>query len=231
MKNSIAKTNLAFHLESGSLEFIKWIALISMTIDHANRFFLNGANSAFYCLGRLAMPLFAFTLSYSLAHIPVSNSEKYGQILKRLLIYGLIAIPPFMVMKRQMHLYPFNIMFLLALSTASIYFLKTAGLNRIFAFFILLIGGFYVEYQWIGILFAIAAWYFCERPSLISSMFLALAYILLDDLNHNHWALLSLIVIFLASQIHFKVPRIKHFFYLYYPLHLYILLFLSFLLV
>ncbi|WP_172838976.1 TraX family protein [Legionella micdadei] len=46
---------------------MKWIALVSMTIDHINRFFYASSIQTLYCIGRLAMPLFAFIFAYNLA--------------------------------------------------------------------------------------------------------------------------------------------------------------------
>ena len=39
-------------------------------------------------------------------------------------------------------------------------------------------------------------------------------------INPNMWALASLPVIFVATRVELRLPRLRHVFYVYYPLHL-----------
>ncbi len=210
------------------MEAVKWLALVSMTIDHANRFFFKATLDPAYCFGRLAMPLFAFILAYNLAQPGVKLSGVYSKVLLRLIIFGFLATPGYIAMRHLEHLLPLNIMFMLAAAVAIFYHIDEGGAaNRFAALFIFLIGGLLVEYDWVGIIFCLTCWFFCRKPSLLTAFAWFIAYLLLDKINGNHWALLSLLVIYLATKNEVKIPRIRYLFYIYYPLHLTLFYFLA----
>ncbi len=210
------------------MEAVKWLALLSMTIDHINRFFFNTEIYPAYCAGRLAMPLFAFILAYNLAKPEVGSSGLYTKVLQRLLFFGLIATPGYMAMRQLEQPFPLNIMFLLAAAVGIFYFLdKEDKSHQLIALFIFLIGGFFVEYDWVGILFCVTAWSYCRKPTLLTLSGWLIAFLLLDFINNNHWASISLPVIWFATKIDLKIPRIRYLFYIYYPLHLSILYLLT----
>ena len=85
---------------SGSM--LKWIALLSMLIDHTAVVFMYGSaaagrqafSSALYyalrCVGRLAFPIYAFLLAEGFYH--TSSVKKY---LLRLLLFGMFSEIPF----------------------------------------------------------------------------------------------------------------------------------------
>ncbi|MBA3536225.1 MAG: conjugal transfer protein TraX [Tatlockia sp.] len=203
------------------MEAVKWLALLSMTIDHINRFFFNASNYPAYCAGRLAMPLFAFILAYNLAQPETLSRGLYSKVLLRLLIFGLLATPGYIAMRHLPQLYPLNIMFMLGTAVAVFYYYEQQdSANRIIALFIFLIGGFFVEYDWVGIIFCFASWSYCRKASLLTLLGWFVAYLLLDIINNNHWALLSIAIIYFATIIDVKIPRIRYLFYIYYPLHL-----------
>ena len=55
-------------LNDGQLEALKWLALVSMLVDHFGRYaFGLGTDSWAFAIGRLAFPLFAFVLASNLA--------------------------------------------------------------------------------------------------------------------------------------------------------------------
>lgn len=206
---------------SGTMEAVKWLALLSMTIDHVNRFFFNSTIYPAYCAGRLAMPLFAFILAYNLAQPGTLSRGVYSRVLGRLIIFGALATPGYMAMRHLQHLYPLNIMFSLAASMAALFFYEQGGKShKTISLFIILIAGLFVEYDWVGIIFCVTAWCYCRKPSLLALISWLLAYLLLIKLNNNAWALLAIPIILLATEIELKVPRIRYLFYIYYPLHL-----------
>jgi hypothetical protein len=215
-------------ITSGTMEAVKWLALLSMTIDHINRFFFNASVYPAYCAGRLSMPLFAFILAYNFAQPEALSRGLYPKVLLRLLLFGLLATPGYIAMRHLQQLYPLNIMFMLGVAVAVFYYFEQQDrINRFIALFIFLICGFFVEYDWVGIIFCFAAWSYCRKPSLLTLVGWCVAYLLLDKINNNHWALLSLGVIYLATKIDVKIPRIRYLFYIYYPLHLSILYLLT----
>lgn len=208
-------------ITSGTMEAVKWLALLSMTLDHFNRFFFNASVYPLYCAGRLAMPLFAFILAYNFAQPENLSRNLHGKVLLRLLIFGLLATPGYIAMRHLESFLPLNIMFLLALAVTTFYcFEQEEHFYRLIALLIFLIGGFFVEYDWVGLIFCFTAWTYCRKPTLLSLLAWLIAYLLLDKINENHWALLSLVIIFIATRIDIKIRRIRYLFYVYYPLHL-----------
>lgn len=212
---------IPFTISSGSIELIKWIAMFSMTIDHANRFFYNSSLYAAYCFGRLAMPLFAFIFAYNLVYQNKQVNTLYFTYCKRLLIFGFLATPGYIVMRHLHSVWPLNIMFMFFCSAIILYFYyEKNSLGRLAAIFIFLIAGLFVEYSWIGLLFCVSSYFFCRTHSVRGMMGVLFAYWLLDLLNGNNWALVSIIIIALATQINLSIPRIPYLFYIYYPAHL-----------
>ena len=50
----------------GTLEALKWLALVLMALDHTNKFLFKEKLPVLFEMGRLAMPTFAFVLAYNL---------------------------------------------------------------------------------------------------------------------------------------------------------------------
>jgi hypothetical protein len=73
-------------LTSGQLEALKWVALITMVVDHYGFLF---AHPEFRLLGRWAFPIFALLIGY---HAIFHSSDRKAYI-KRLLILGLVSQP------------------------------------------------------------------------------------------------------------------------------------------
>ncbi len=56
-------------LANGTVELLKWLALLFMTLDHFNKYVYNGTIPYLFEIGRLAMPLFSFAFAYNLKKI------------------------------------------------------------------------------------------------------------------------------------------------------------------
>jgi len=54
-------------VSDGTLEALKWLALLLMVADHTNKYLLHDASHTLFNAGRIAMPLFVFVLAYNLA--------------------------------------------------------------------------------------------------------------------------------------------------------------------
>lgn len=212
-----------FKITDGTLEGLKWLALVSMTVDHANRFFLAGSSYSAYCFGRLAMPLFAFILAFNLARPQAWARGLYKQTLGRLAIFGFLAMPAYNAMKGIHSWWPLNIMFTLWLATACLFFIEKRGVfNLIAAALLFFFCGPLVEYNWPGLGFCLSAWAFCKKPSIITFATLVIFCLLLKSVNYNNWALAALPLIFMGTQLNLQVPRIRYLFYIYYPGHLWL---------
>ena len=83
-----------------------------------------------------------------------------------------------------------------------------------------LVGGSSVEYWWPAVAFGLAVWSYTRRPSWAAAAVAVLACAALWFINRNLWALAALPVLFLASRVDVRVPRLRWAFYAYYPLHL-----------
>jgi hypothetical protein len=208
-------------IDGGSLEALKWIAAVSMTIDHFNRFFFEAKMYEAYCIGRLAMPLFAFIFAYNLARPRKFAQGAYFKSFKRLILFGILATPAYMAMRHLAQPWPLNIMFMLLAAAICFYCYETNEVRYfLLGFFVFFIGGILVEYSWSGLLFCLSAWFFCRNSTPLSLIVFLLSYALIDSLNGNHWSLLSLPLIFSATQFNIRLPHIPYFFYIFYPAHL-----------
>jgi hypothetical protein len=208
-------------LSSGSIEALKWLALILMTLDHVNTFLYNGRFPALFKLGRIAMPVFGFVLACNLARRYALETGVYERTMQRLALFGLLATPVFVALVGWL---PLNIMFTLLLAAAVLYLLEKDGRWRVIAALVLLAGGgALVEFQWFGVLYCVAAWLYCKRPTWFRLSIWIASAASLHAINHNPWALAALPLIFAVPRLHLRMPRLRHVFYVYYPAHLAVL--------
>jgi hypothetical protein len=209
-------------ISDGTAEALKWLALLLMTLDHVNKYLLHGAVAPLFCAGRLVLPLFAFLLAAQLARQAVWPDPVHARVLRRLAAAGLVTSVPFMGLGGlAWGWYPLNVMATLACGTGIVWLLDLGGQGRVtLAFVVFVVGGALVEFWWPGIAVFVAAWWFARRPGLPSAVggFLALASLVV--VNGNGWALLSAPLLAVASTVGLKLPRARHLFYAYYPLHL-----------
>lgn len=82
-------------IPNGTVEALKWLALLLMTGDHINKYLFNGTMPLLFNAGRLALPLFAFVLAYNLARPGTLERGVYVRAMKRLALFGLLATPSF----------------------------------------------------------------------------------------------------------------------------------------
>jgi hypothetical protein len=228
-----------FVIFDGTLECLKWLALIVMTIVHIDKYLYHQSLPGVLELGRFVSPLFCFVLAYNLARPDTLKSGRYLRTLKRLAFFGLIASLFIIPLSGQLKgcfpssgllkgAYPLNIMFLLLLATGIFYLIDTGGRLRTFAAICLFVfGGLFVEYWWFGIAFCFCAWLYCKSPSVLRLACWITAAASLYVVNRNYWAMAAIPIIFLAPRIQLDIPRIKYAFYIYYPAHLAVILAVS----
>nr|WP_298249250.1 TraX family protein [uncultured Halomonas sp.] len=102
----------------------QWLALITMTIDHLSRYAapdscdLGWASSS---LGRIALPLFAAMVAWH----GLFNTRNPLRYARRILMIGLVAQLPYMLMPRSSDALILNICFTLSLGLAGGTWLKT----------------------------------------------------------------------------------------------------------
>jgi hypothetical protein len=220
------------YISNGSVELLKWIGLILMTVDHANTFIFKGKYTLLFEAGRAVMPLFAFVLAYNLAR-PTLTVGVHKRIMQRLLIYGLCAMPFFIVINPNIlgGWYPLNIMFTLLVSTACVFLMEKGGKANLLLFIVvLLFGGALVEYWYPAILFTVCSWQYCRSGKKQWLLAMLLMMFPIAVVNGSMSGAFALLLILIMSKIDVQLPKFKLFFYDYYPAHLAALLLVSFLL-
>lgn len=219
------------HISNGGIELLKWIGLFLMTLDHTNTFLLNGKYPLLFEAGRVVMPLFAFVLAYNLARTP-KNEDVYKRVMQRLLMYGVIATPFFIAIHStatsSISWFPLNILLALLVSTAGIYYIEKGSVAAFMAVFVL--GGSFVEFLHPAILFTVFSWQYCQSGKKQWLLFMLLMMFPIGLINMSMSGTFSLLLIFLVSKVDMTIPRAKNFFYAFYPAHLSMLYFASFLL-
>jgi TraX protein len=212
-------------IADGTLEALKWIALLLMTGDHVNKYLLNGTSPALFAAGRIAMPLFVFVLAVNLARPEMLARGAYLRTMQRLAVFGVLAIPAFLTLGGPSATwFPLNILFTLLAITASLYLIEqgTARSNTAAAL-VFLIAGSNVEFWWLALALGLAVWHYCKQPSWTPIAFVLTSLSGLWFINGNLWALAAVPVVIASYFIRMDVPRLRWFFYGYYPLHLFAL--------
>lgn len=212
-------------VSDGTVEALKWLALLLMTVDHVNKFLFNGTNDAAFAAGRIALPLFFFSLAYNLARHRALERGAYRRTITRLAVFGVLAMPAFVVLGGlQTAWRPLNIMFALLALTATIYLVdrRTVG-SYAAAAVVFLAGGAAVEYWWPVLAFGLAVWWYCKQPSAMPLVLALTALACLWFINSNLWVFAAVPVIVAASLVDLRMPRLRWVFYAYYPLHLFAL--------
>lgn len=208
----------SLHIPDGTLEALKWAALVSMLLDHVNKYLLHGQWPSLYMLGRLAMPLFAFGLMYRLAQPEAGNGGRAGRVMRRLALFGALATPPFV------HLvgwWPANVLFMLLVATAVVWLHgQHTRATRLLAVAAFVLGGAFVEFWWFGLAFCLTAWAYCRRPSLARALACVLATLGLAVVNRNFGALAALPLLWMAPRVACRLGRRPWLFYVFYPAHL-----------
>ena len=208
-------------LSDGSIEVLKWLGLVLMTLDHVNKHLLHSSVPALFDLGRTVMPIFAIVLAYNLARPGTLENGVYQRVMKRLAIAGALATPPFVALGGLgWGWWPLNIMAALLAATCAMYLWERGAWRRALAIALFAFGGALVEFWWPALAIAVGAWSYFRRPNWPALLFALAGLVALYDINKNVWALAVLPLIVLASRIDLRVPRARWVFYAFYPLHL-----------
>lgn len=209
-------------IADGTLEALKWLALALMLLDHVNTFLYDRTLPGAYQAGRWVAPVFAFVLAYNLARPGALARGVHGRVMRRLLLYGLLATPPFMTLVGNW--WPLNILFLLLAGTLVIYGLDRGGAGGLtLAGTALIAGGLLAEYFYPGVAMIVTAWAWCREPNRRHFAAWVLAVASLWLLNYNFWALTAVPTVLLATRIDLRLPRVRWVFYAFYPAHLAVL--------
>lgn len=234
MKTNLASPKKQLSLHILTSESLKWIALITMLIDHIGAVILEmGVISAFSYdtsilllkidfvlrqIGRISFPIFCFLLVEGFFH--TSNKRKYAL---RLFLFACISEIPFDLCLNK-HILEFsyqNVLFTLLFGFLTIWAMdilkqKNAILSIFPAIFGILASSFFqTDYDWKGIVIILVFYLFYTYP-VEKTVIGCLA------LSWEPTACFALIPINLYNHQRGK-RRLKYFFYFFYPAHLLIL--------
>ncbi len=210
-------------LQDGSVEALKWFALVFMTGDHINKYLFNGTLPVLFEAGRIALPLFVCVMAYNLARPGSMEKGAHWRTIKRLAVFGIIATPAFVALGcLKAGWWPLNVMFTLLISASAICLFEQGKFGA--GVLTASLGGSFVEFWWPSIALCIAMHAYFKRPTWLALAAGILCCAFLCSINGNLWAFCAAPLFLAASRFDFRVPRLKWLFYAYYPLHLVVLL-------
>ena len=200
-----------------------------MFLDHYH--YIVGGSEILNVIGRIAFPIFAFTLNEGYVH--TRSLKKY---LLRLFIFAVSIQMPSILFGYD---YPMNIFFTLFLGLLSIYIFNLKKMNVILkiiliGFILFLSQKFKLDYGIYGILVIINFNIFRNNKFKILMNFLVLNIYnvifpkVFDLPDTQLFSLISLVLIFMYNGE--KGRSMKYFFYLFYPIHFFILEVIKFIL-
>ena len=223
------KTYRSLVICDGTIEGLKWLALILMALDHVNKYLYAEGLPVIFSLGRIVLPLFGFVLAYNLARPDALSRGVHRRMMCRLALAGAAATPAFVILNSffvVVHAWwPLNVLFMLLLVVLITYLIDRGGaLRYTVAIVAFLLAGAVVEYLWWGILCCLGAWLFCREASPTRLLLWFIGTLALTAVNLNAWALAAIPVVLMASKLNLPIRRHHWAFYVFYPAHLYVLL-------
>ena len=221
-ENGTAKSSGPLHIDNGTLEALKWLALVLMTGDHMNKYVFADSLPGLFELGRLAMPLFMLVLAYNLARPDAFQAGVHRRVGMRLVTFGVLATLPYIAITGVLGgWWPLNMLFTMLLLTLICWLIDHGTpVYSLLAVVAFSLGGSLVEYWWPGLLLGLACWGYCKQASSFRLILVFVAAGALWPVNHNYWAMAFLPFLLLAPRVRLTCPRNLHLFYVYYPAHL-----------
>ncbi len=200
---------------------LKWIAIITMTIDHVGAV-LFPQMIWLRMIGRLAFPIFCFLIVEGCKH--THNMKAY---MGRLLLFAVLSeIPYNLALEGRMIAAPgVNVFFTLFLGVATIYVLiKCENSWQRIAVICIIVGamellGIQFDYGAGGVILIVGLYYYGEKLGTMLGVLLLVNVLLFGGIQTL--AVLAILPISLYNGT--RGFPMKHFFYVYYPFHFLVL--------
>jgi hypothetical protein len=202
---------------SGSIESLKWLALIVMLGEHWMRYVVGELPPWVYACGRVVFPLFVLSFALGLRAAP---SPKLRAVLVRMLAWAVIAQATLQFVdgpERQL-----NVLFSFALGLAAAWgfeqarspFLLALGLTGI------AVAAIWCEFGPVGVALTAATIALARADDTPAAGWVIVAGLLaaLVVPNGNYWALAAVPVAWVVWRFGIRVPRIRGAFYWAYAL-------------
>jgi hypothetical protein len=204
---------MTIKLSTGSIEFLKWLALPLMFGDHINLALFDRQLPALSEMSRIVFPIYAFLLAYNLARPGVD----LPRVIARLMLMATIA-QPFHVLAFPYGVLPLNVLYTFAAAAGIMHLIEKRQAAA--AIVVWLVAGVLVDYAFIGVGLTLACWFYFRQPRLarVGAALVFLSALCL--LNGNPWALAAIPVIALAAAGQWRLERSPWTFYAAYPAHL-----------
>lgn len=207
---------MTVRLSTGTIEFLKWLALPLMFGDHINLALFDRQLPALSEMARIVFPIYAFLLAYNTARPGVDLLR----VATRLGIVAVIA-QPFHVIAFPYGPLPLNVLFTFAAAVLIMWLIQQRSLLGVLL--VWAVAGVFVDYGFMGVGLVLACWFYFREPRpgrlVAPAAFLLTLYLV----NGNLWALLAIPVIAFASMGHWRLERHPWAFYVIYPVHLVVL--------
>ncbi len=199
---------------------LKWIAIITMLIDHTGAILYGDNSGIFRMIGRIAFPIFCFLLVEGFFH-----TKDVHRYMLRLALFALVSeIPYELAFYRRIFIPVQNVFFTLLIGMTLMYVLeKNKNIALQAAYVLLAMWGAYMlrtDYGYRGILLIVIFYYFYKHRA--AAVTLAAGWNFLYGLGAvQNWGVLA--SPFLALYNGERGPKMRYFFYVFYPAHLLIL--------
>lgn len=217
---------------------LKIIACFTMSIDHIGLVFFP-TDSIFRIIGRIAMPIFAFQTGIGFKY----TKSKLKYIL-RMLICAIISQIPFLLMANhnnillitngnfsELSYLSLNICFTFTLALLILYFIDIGQKQPLFfivsLFLILLSIVIPMDYGFLAVLLVMLSYFLLNKKIFytIGFILISLLNFLIDNIGVQLFMLLAIPFIFLYNGK--KGKSLKYYFYIFYPLHMLIIVFVK----
>ena len=221
-------------------DVLKLVALVTMTIDHIAKYIFDvSSTSIFIGIGRISFPIFAFLLMKHLA-----NRQIFSKYVIRLGVFGGITVALSCFFKgvvKVANVFPLNILISFFVAVLFLMFcnfikkekgpewIKILMLGFNFLCFSLLSS--VCDYGVIGFCFLVLIYFYFMMPNKMV-LFLVILFSGLINIGDNFWwvGILTLLVLLFNdySKKNDRIFRKWWWFYVYYPLHLFVIGWISY---
>lgn len=212
---------------------LKIIACFTMLIDHL-KYIIPTKPMFMSYIGRLAFPIFAFQSVQGYAHS--KNLKKY---LLRLFIFALISQIPY-------HFYfdtnELNVLFTLFFGLLCIYIWEYFKTNKILALTLIIVimaisGTLHTDYSYYGISIMLIFHIFKDKKVFMTLGFIIMTFIFFIIKYKMYYFRTTVLILFICTLLGIipcllyngkQGPKAKYLFYFFYPVHILLLLLVSF---